>query len=91
MLIRSWTLRQQLGKCEVKSLPGRNWEMGVFPAPSALGLGGRDAREVLSACLKTASLFSRILWDSRMQAPLTIRARRFGGPSFRWQPEKLGC
>ena len=29
-LIRSWNLRQQLGKHAVKSLPGGNWEMGIF-------------------------------------------------------------
>lgn len=29
-LIRSQTLRQQLGKYMVKSLPGRKWEIGIF-------------------------------------------------------------
>ena len=29
-LIRSWTLRQQLGKYAVNTLPRRNWKLGIF-------------------------------------------------------------
>lgn len=35
-LIRSWTLKQKLGLYTGKPFPERNWNMVVWPVPSAL-------------------------------------------------------
>ena len=36
MPVGSWTLRQHLGKYVIRPYPGRNWEVGISPAPSVL-------------------------------------------------------
>lgn len=59
-MIRSWSLKQQLGKYVVKFLPGRNLEMGLLPAPSVSG--GRYSFEVVTLNpLRTVSLFAIVL------------------------------
>lgn len=45
MKIRSPTLRQQLVKYVIKSLPRKGREMGILPASSVLSLGAGRGRE----------------------------------------------
>ena len=75
-MIRSQTLRWQLGKCVVRPLPGRNWEMSVFRALCTEP--GNTSMESAHTCWNTATLFAIVLWDSWMQALLMLRAGWFG-------------
>lgn len=80
-LIRSQTLRKELEKFAVRSLPARNWGMGisVWSFWAELGVGGVVIARVLmypfNNCLFIRYSFVGCLW---MQAPLALRARWFG-------------
>ena len=54
--IRSKTLRQQLEKCAVNSLPVRNWEMGIFDCYLCGELEAVSAKECSLTHLKISSL-----------------------------------
>ena len=61
MLIRNWPLRPQLVKCAVKLLPEKEWEMGVFAAPSPVPGKGDSCGECSHVhLLRTAPLFARV-------------------------------
>lgn len=66
---------------------GKTGTRCFLPPPSAQALGGQ-LWQVLVHPLRSSlfTVFQRNLW---MQAPLSFRARCFGGPSSAWEPSNL--
>lgn len=75
MLIRVQALRQQLVKYTFEPLPGTNWEMSIFACAFCAEPWWHSHGERLHCPLTIASLFSIVLWDSGLQAPLAFKAR----------------
>lgn len=62
-LIRSWNLKQQLGKDALKTFPRRNWKMGVFACSLCIEPGEDSCRKCLCAHLEIVFWFNMFLWD----------------------------
>lgn len=76
-LIRSWPIRQQLGKCAIKPLRESLGDE-LFACYVCAKLREDSHRGWLCTQLTTVPLFAMVLWDSWMQALFVFRAMWFG-------------